>query len=579
MTQYQIAGRFAFGNVTGVQQFSMTRSRGIQPGTIQFVVPVIPQIPYGTVAPVFISDGIRNMTFPDCLLQSVDIDYSNGYRYMVTLLDFRWKWSYGEISGEYNTIRGGIILPSTRKKPQELAKLCLSEMGVRKYDIRQLPNDTYPEITWDLERPSAALESLCSSLGCTICPQIDGSVTISKNGVGKKLPIVQGAEMRESIKFGQVPDNIHVSASATVWEISLKIELPFGLERDKTGSVVPVENVIDWNKVSYKPPGGWGNEDPVLLPNVARNITNTDPRQAIKDRDRIRGLAQESIWKMFGFKFPFNLPGLPFPITNINQLIFLDDLLTQSSISYVSPSQGTVTELRRKKPFVYGRYYDRKDTGKNNVDKFSHEWAKDRKLIYPGGFSMDKDRGIIVMGDAVYLYDREPNAKEKYTVPELYFRTAVSVKDPETSKYYREVFKQKTAQSNNTKPLWVKRSDLRREINVDPVTSKPIEDGGDNEETLKKELTKYAKYELDKLETVNPIQGSYTGFIYMELDGCIEQVTYSIAESGETETTASYGYEYSLVIPSFDERRRIGMLNALIKQQDQLSNGKKDTNR
>ena len=89
MTVYQIAGRISFGNVTGVQQFSMTRSRGIQPGTIQFAVPVVPQIPFGKSAPLQVSDGVRNMTFPDCLLQSVDGDYSNGSRYLVTLLDFR----------------------------------------------------------------------------------------------------------------------------------------------------------------------------------------------------------------------------------------------------------------------------------------------------------------------------------------------------------------------------------------------------------------------------------------------------------------------------------------------------------
>ena len=574
MTVYQIAGRFAFGNVTGVQQFSMTRSRGIQPGTIQFVVPVVPQIPYGKSAPVIISDGIRNMTFPDCLLQSVDIDYSNGYRYMVTLLDFRWKWSYGQLSGEYNTIRGGMIVPATRKKPQELAKLCLAAMSVSRFDITQLPNDTYPEVTWDTEHPAAALESLCSSLGCTICPQIDGSVSINKNGVGKKLPIVQGAEMRESIKFGQIPDDVYISASATVWEVSLDLSIPWALEREKkTLGTVPVESIVPFNNATYTPLGGWGNEDPVTFGNVGK------PSDSKKERERFRSMARDSIWRMFGFKFPFNLPGLPFPITNINQLVFHDDLLAQFTIAYVSPSQGTVTELRRQKPFVYGQYYDRKDTGSNNVEKFSHEWDNNPRLIYPGGFSVDKDRGIIVMADPVYFYDKSPTAKERFSEPNLFLRTAISVKDPTTGEYFREVYKKPTGFRNNTKPLWVKRSDLRREINVDPVTSKPIKDGGDNEETLKKELAKYAKYELDKLETVNPIQGTYTGFIPIELDGCVEQVSYEISDSGETGTTASYGYEYSLVIPSFEERRRIGMLNALIQQQDQLANGKKDTKR
>lgn len=580
MSVYQIAGRISFLNITGVQVFSMTRSRGIQPGTIQFAVPVEPSIPFGTSSTLFLSDGVRNFAFPDCSLSDVQADYSNGQRYIVTLFDFRWKWAFGQISGQYNTIRGGLIVKSTRKKPQELAKLCLAEMGVEKYDISQIPNDTYPEITWDTERPAAALESLCSNLGCVICPQINGSVLIAKNGKGKKLPTMQGAELRESLKFGQIPDDVYISADATVWEVSLKIDKPFAIDRTKkTVNNAPVESIVPLENVSYKPKDGWGNEDPLGLANVGDTLAViADEELQKKEQDRIRGMAQESVWKLFGFKFPFKLPGLPFDVTSINQIIFHDDLVSQTVVSYADPLHGQSSESRRAKPFVYGVFYDFKETSNNNVDKFDHAWNDNAKLVYPGGFSLDKDRGILVFSDPVYSYDEREGA-ESYNVPNIYYRVAISIKDPNTGAYYREVYKKSTGARNKTKPLWVKKPDLRREIDVDPRNGEPFKDDGDNKDVLLKELTKYANYEFEKLQTLNPVQGTYVGFIPIELDGCIEQVAYNISENGETSTEASYGFEFSLNIPSFDERRRIAILNDFVKKQDQLTNPGKDTKR
>lgn len=577
MTVFEVAGRITFGNVTGVEQFNMTRSRGIKPSTIQFVVPVVPQIPVGIADTLMLFDCVNSITLRDCLVQSVDVDYSMGDRYIVTLLDERWKWSYGEISGEYNIVRGGTILNSTKKKPRDLAKLLFEAMGVDSYDVSQLPNDTYPEITWDLEVPAVALESLAASLGCIVCLQLNGVVKLCKIGVGAKLPVQRGSEMRESMKFVESPDEIFISANATVWEVSLKIEKPFGKERDKgtTGSK-PVESIIPIKDLSYAPKGGWGNEDPMVFPNVGNTIAPGNTiQESIKERDRIRGLAQESIWKIFGFKFPLSLPGLPFKIQDINQLIFHDELLTQSLVQYSSPLQKQAYELRRMQPFVYGVYYDRKETGKNNVDKFSHKWKLDQKLIYPGSFNVDKDRGVIIFSDAVYQYDSNPTAKDRFNEPELYLRVAVSVKDPETGRYWREVMKNKTGYSNRTKPYWIKRADLRREIIVDPDTGRPFGGNGDNLTTVEAELKKYGQIELKKLETIVPAQATYSGFVPIDLDGTIQQVSYEISSSGETTTTASYGYEHSLIVPSFEERRRIALLNQFADKQAQIMNGNK----
>lgn len=580
MTSYQIAGRITFGNVVGVEQISLTRSRGIQPSTIQFVVPVVPQVPIGRSAPLMLSDEINSFVLNDCLVQSVDIDNTEGERYVVTLLDHRWRWAYGEISGQYNTIRGGVILNSSKKKPKQLAEMCLKEMGVTRYSIDQLPNDTFPEVTWDLENPAIALENLCSSLGCVICPQLDGLVKIYRQGSGARLPEMQGAEIRGSFKMVLAPDEIRMSADATVWEVSLKIDKPFGIERTQaTAAKASVEQMVEIEKLSYKPPGGWGNEDPMAFPNVAaRQYPDATLREQVRERDRIRGLASESIWKIFGFKFPFSLPGLPFKVVDVNQIIFLDDLLTQTIIEYATPNQGTQYESRRQKPFVYGMYYDRKDTGKNNVEVFSHRWWENRHLIYDGGFSIDAERGVIVFGDPVYKYDRDPKAAARFSIPELYLRVAIAIKDPKTSNYVREVWKQPTGWRNGTKPKWVKKSDIRREVSVDPESGEAYTTG-DTLKTVEKELEQYAKYELEKLVPLDPQQGSYSGFIPIELDGCVEQVSYAITSDGETETTASYGYEHSMVVPSYEERRRIMLLNQFANRQSQIMNERKDGQR
>lgn len=582
MTLYEIAGRVSYGAIHGVEQFQMTRSRGVSPSVIQLVVPQLPQIPVGQSAPLILSDAVHQIRIDDCMVQSIDIDDSEGTRFVITLLDGKWRWAYGQISGQYNTIRGGVILQSTRKSPRELAALCLREMGVERFDASQLPNVTYPEVTWDLENPAVALENLCGSLGCVVVQELSGAVRICKKGIGQSLPVIRGGQTKETIKLVTAPDEIYVCGDATVWEISLQLAKAFGIERSAGQVDRPsVESLVEIDKLSYRPASGWGNEDPMIFPNVGTvQFPNGTMREQVQERDRIRGLATESIWKIFGFKVPFRLPGLPFEIKDINQIELHEELLSEYTIEYASSSRGqTLYETRRQQPFVYGIYYDRKDTGKNNVDTFSHRWWTSRKLIYPGGFQVDKERSVIKFSDAVYEYDSSSDSPSRFKIPRLFLRVAISVKDPTSGTYWREVYKKPTGWRNSTKPLWVKRPDIRREIKVNPETQLAFRDNGDNRAVVEKELATYAQYEQQKLSGLRPAQGTYCGFQPIELDGTIEQVSYSISSSGETQTLCSYGFEHSLVIPSYEERRRISLLNQFVSKQSAILNGGKDTKR
>jgi hypothetical protein len=579
VTTFKIFGTIRFGNVVGVQQFSMTRSRGIQPSTIQFVVPVIPQVPVGRSAPLQMSDTKNAFQIPDCLLTSVDADYSNGEQYSVTLLDYRWRWSYGQVSGQYNTVRGGQIVEKTKKPPKDLAEICLKELGVKQYDVSGLPNDVFPEITWELENPAVALENLCSALGCVICPQLDGSVRIYANNVGAQLPRQEGSEFNETLKIIQAPDKITIAAEATRWEVSLEIFEPFGVERSMPNPTsISKEEMLPIDQLSYMPTGGWGNEDPLSFANVdSKRYPNATIKEQIKERERVRGLAQESVWKLWGFKFPIKLPFLPFPITHVNQLIFHTDLIGETTIDFRTANQGKQYETRRRQPFVYGQYYDRTDTGKNNVATFTHEWWKNRRVIYPGGFSLDAERGIISFSDPVYLYDSKPNASSRFVRPKLYLRVVVSAKDPDTGVYWREGLEVDTGYRNKTQPKWVKRSDLRRELVVNPEDTAKVT--WDNKTELKKELELYGKLELAKLQSLKSTEATYQGFQTIELDGAIHQVTYSIDSSGMTTTQASLGFEHSYFVPSQEERKRTMFLHHLVAQQSQNLNNKADYQR
>ena len=561
--RYKYAGRMTFGAVNGVEQVTITRSRGIMPSTIQFVVPKVPVMPIGSTT-LFLSDGVNQLEFKDCILQSVDGDFESGERYVVTLLDERWKWNLGQISGSYNTIRADNIVPATRKKPQELAILCLVEMGVKKHDVKALPNTTYPEITWDLDVPAVALESLCGSLGCVVCLQLDGSVLISKQGVGKKLPTVVGGMINASIKADPAPDEIWISAAPTVWEISLELDKPVGIQDD--GKIVPID------ELKYKPTGGWETEDPRTFGNVP-----IDKRK----------LANECVWRWFTFKVPIKLPELDFEITDPAQIYFEDVLVEKQ----------TVLGIESRKPrLAYGRFYDYKDAMGANVEKFSHDYdvktvtdkAVKKRLVYDGSFEIDQDKMIIKFSDPLVLSDWE---KAGYKMADVRLRVAIGVKDPKTNVKFREVYKLKTGRRNNTKPKWIRKEDVRREIVVDPKTGGVKEtaasgSGGtavklDNVDDVKKKLKECAGFEMGKLEMVTPQQGTYPGFMKIDLDGAIEQVTYTIDSAGFTGTVASYGTEHSFVVPSFEERKRIAKLTATLTEQAQVQNSKQDgtTNR
>jgi hypothetical protein len=547
MTVSLIQGRFRFGEVRGVEQLTYTRSRGVQPGICQFRIPAV-----GKPLPTFpttmtFSDGRNSFTFRDCIIGDVALDTTEGQSWIVSVLDRRWKWQFGEISGHYNVRRADKVILRTAKTPQELAALCFEALGEKRYDVSRMPNQLQPEIHWDMENPAAALEALCTAVGAVVCPRLDDTFAIYPVGVGAVLPKLPGSESKEAIDFAEVPDSIAFAAGPTAWQKSLELFQPVGIEA--SGKVVPI------NELSYKPDHGWEYENPNAF-------------ASIKDKET-RKLAQMSVWKWYQIRMPIKLPFLKAKRRGGSEYEFREVKTVQEILPILDFQVAWETVLgvrQRVKPVVYGLYFDRGDTGRNNATEIIHNLSKNKKLIYKGSFDIDQDYGIVKFSDPMY-YLQTTDGKTRIVPAKLYLRTAFNCYNAETNAPTRWTKELKTGYRNGTKPAWIVRDEIFHEFVIEATTGKIV---ADNDPLVAEQADYYLKAEVAKYQNKNPISAVYTGFPPIDLDGAIAQVTYTIDGEGLTSTEASRDSEHSIVVPSFTERQRLVKLKALLQNADRM---------
>lgn len=182
--------------VAQVLSFQMTVGHGIRPS--QAVLYMLPQITppevSGTLALDY-GDGQVHIEFPKCQLDYMSFEIGQDGRRIwgLYIIDRRWMWRFGRISGFYNIRRGKdgdtIILEGTEKRPSELLALCLNAMGETNYDLSQVPDGLRPEVNWDVDNPAQAAANLCDQIGCRlIYDYLYDRVTIQPQGIGGYLP-------------------------------------------------------------------------------------------------------------------------------------------------------------------------------------------------------------------------------------------------------------------------------------------------------------------------------------------------------------------------------------------------------
>jgi hypothetical protein len=255
--------------IAAFESASYTCSHGVTPGVIS-AVSRIPPTEAANLANFRFSDGNRVIELLDCKLHTVEATAgAQGPIYTYRILDRRWKWQFGEISGHYNQRdRRDNLIPWMCKSPKELAELCLKAMGetaetidlpeglsqadLNIYRDNPAPGEktpitrTNPEINWDALRPAVALDRLCSHFGRRlIFDYATNTVLIQKPGYGSVLPFLPHTdEIRAHLNKPVKPKGIGIIGAPVRNQMRLKL-VPVGEEWD--GRFLPLD------ELSYAP--------------------------------------------------------------------------------------------------------------------------------------------------------------------------------------------------------------------------------------------------------------------------------------------------------------------------------------
>ncbi len=255
----------------GIASLEYTVSHSVSPA-----VAVIQTIPaFGQEAPfefgdLIFGDGDRQVILKDCKADKLTPSVGpEGTSWLLEILDRRWRWLTGAISGIYNEMDNNSKLnPLWIRSPVELATLCLEAMGEKDYVI-DLPDgveqaegkdfNTYllagenfqerginPYVVWDKTNPAQALARLVEPMGRRVILQLaQNRVIIAQLGEGEPLPDGPCEVITDTIDAPETPVSLNVAGAYIRYQGRFELEM-VGEEWD-LGHFVPVDNL------SYSP--------------------------------------------------------------------------------------------------------------------------------------------------------------------------------------------------------------------------------------------------------------------------------------------------------------------------------------
>lgn len=537
-------GRIQYPGLSDWLSFRYVLSHGITPGRIS--VQTLPQnftpVQVGSVRLVY---GGVSIEIPDCRLDRVDFQVDGSGRQVISceILDGRWKWRGGHISGRYNvrTKGGDNVENGTEKSPRELATLCLREMGVRSFEVKKMPNEARPYVDWDYSNPAKALADLCDGLNCTVVYQPSGKVSIERLGQGRGLSVNNLTTTGEiNLAPPDGPKDLKFVGGPSLYQMDFDLDA-VGEEPDGT--------IRRINNLSYTPVGGWSKDTIPNFLNVAKQF---------------RELAQSSVYRMYRIVFvtPQFPPGKP--QVAANEISTLEQILPLVN-HQVEQDEMPDGSKQRRPPWVYGKFYKGEMTAKptppGNPNPDLNQVPADH---YSRSFQLDTQRGIVRFGEPVYRYVTGQSGSDTQPA-RIKLRTAIKLRDSETRGLeHWEKLRGRDAKSQRA--LVIQRSDIAAEYYENFRTGRIVDNLAD--------IEKQAGYYLDAAaENLRRFPGGsvqYVGFVPIEPDGAIRQVSWSVDGNGQAMTTASLNREQPGIDLSYEEKRLMERtLENLAKQRQQ----------
>jgi hypothetical protein len=542
-------GQFTFPGFEGVLNASVTFSLGIQPSVTSVSIPPTPGLNRLGTARWSYNGTVRNL--PQSVVDNIQVTRPGGQTvWQVAILDRRWMWAFGQISGEYNVFsatEASNVVPGTAKTPRQLAELCLKAMDETAYDVSALPENDRPYVQWNNEVPAKALADICDLYGCAVSLTIDNRVRVVRIGEGQPLP-AGSLKVDNTLTFTNVPQKLAVLTSPIRWQVDLELEA-VGLDTD--GEVKKIDDL------SYKPVGGWSE--------------TADFRQfgsaTIADA-KARDLANQTVYRWYRAKLPFFGDGstAPFEPTELYQILPL------------IPLQAVRIKGDEDEEFepavVWGKFYDLQGLGGMNTtanltkDDFSFA------LINRLRFEVDEALGLIKYSEPVISWN---DANRKPFPAKLYYRCCVNLRDKDTRAPLRQTTE---VDVDPTSPA--KRKALTREDLI-PLHQRVKQAQAFVWESNKSDITSQSQFylgqELANYKSLEGADAEYAGFVPVANDGTIRQITYSIADSGEASSRVSYNMERVVREITFKEARRAQQITQVLDKQKQASRVRKKENR
>jgi hypothetical protein len=456
---------------------------GISPGVAHVVM--LPQagvIP--TTGDLALSDGTTTLVLKECRAAEAPArSDKSGRTWTLALMDRRWRWRFGKISGKYNVCPPGKDKPNApdeRQSARDLAKMLLDEMALAgAYDAGALPADDYPEVQWDYANPASELSALCDRYGTAIAydPEND-RVALKALGTGETLPRNVPYESWEiTVPATDKPKELIALAEKDEYEGPLELEA-VGLDVD--GAVKPLASL------SYKP-ATWDFYEGEMI-----NLSAAE--HAVADDSLFRWYRLKDSVDVIGWKVCKReecLPWMPRRVTKVTELTGEGKLVDRNMPMFVDAKAAGMA--------------DPDATANTNI----------AKTILDVSFSTDDERGLIMFSRPVWKWSGAScvgaDLRLWATVPGDRYERKRDMGGPEGKRY----------------------------VFVPGVVRQFISGASLNQAEVDAALDRVLNaQEKQYKDPQNSGRANYIGLVRQLLDGAIRSVSYSVDKAGATTVIA-----------------------------------------
>lgn len=605
-----------YPGLSNIISFNYTRGHGISPGFA--MITCTPQYDFpARMGTLRMQYGNFAYEIKDCITDNLSFTFDeSGQLWRLTMIDRRWKWRYGSISGRYNVrLPNGPVDkldPRTEKTPGELIKLLLDAMGEADALVGQLPEFLRPSIYWDHANPAQELANLCDQFGMSIVLRADNRMAIFPRGFAdlegssRTLEFPPEGIIVDSGAYDppELPDTVKFVCGPSRFQTDLPLD---AVGDDIDGLVKPI------NELSYAPKkrdaGGnltnqpdWSRGDIISFENVPLFNPGDDYNGALwYNYVSPRELARASVFRKYRARATIKISGgtksgyRPRTIEGYDKKIKDLRLLLPLGAELVEPTFDTVTGWYQPLNCIVWGIFARQEGVRNSydignfrgVDEDNVDYVDvkppmvfqardpdtgqlierlDATVIPPEEYSLDPDTGIFTFNARFFRFIAATDNETRKRKPAiLWARIAVTICDDETFVPHREEVEFNTSDivgfqgspKLGTKEFIIRDDDIF--LRVEPTYSPgnpqtSAENPKDNRDFIKKYARERVTAEMRKFQVLGPRYATYAGFIKADLTGDVCQVSYSLNQSGST-TSVSLNGEIAALVVSYSERR------------------------